>query len=428
LLPLQAGGTPQRAYQHDSPRRLFCNPCAPRGDIIRRCGCVYGDNFYFARPALKAKQVDAQEPAKLRRGDYDSVSWRSAFQERISHPGTYGCQHRKATQAAVLPGTHPMTGQLMTLHEEGLRLNIMLHLEIESYYLFAKIMLDKIVHALEFYFGQGRNISLDSHDNLVKYFEAYAEQKGLVLPLEFMVMAKTLKTDISDYRDYDIAHEKSPRRMSGTMFDSEGNMKMTAMSLYPTEKLYEDCKKIVARLQNEGPVEGIDALIPNSSDKDFGLLAQSIRESIEKNQPEQALDRLHTFVIKYVRALCTRHAIAFEKATPLHSLFGLYVKFLQQHKVVESESRYLMLFNAVRNNRSLAHDNPMLNYNESVLIFNDISNTIRFVESIERKIVEREKIKPKEEIAWNDIEFSDEEIEAAGDPWIQSQIDIRRGK
>ena len=145
-------------------------------------------------------------------------------------------ENTKATQAAVLPGTHPVTGQLMTLYEEGLRLNLVLHLEIESYYLFAKIMLDKIVHALEFYFGQGRSISLDSHDNLVKYFEAYAEQKGLALPSEFMAMLKTLKTDISDYRDYEIAHEKSPRRMSGTMFDAEGNMKMTAMSLYPTEK------------------------------------------------------------------------------------------------------------------------------------------------------------------------------------------------
>ena len=85
-------------------------------------------------------------------------------------------------------------------------------------------------------------------------------------------------------------------------------------------------------------------------------------------------------------------------------------------------------FNDVRNNQSLAHDNPILNNNESVLIFNDISNTLRFVESIERRIVEREKAKPKEEIAWKDIEFSDEEIEAAGDAWIQNQIDIRRGK
>src|ERR1019366_5511514 len=45
--------------------------------------------------------------------------------------------------------------------------------------------------------------------------------------------------------------------------------------------LYEECKKIVARLKNEGPVENIEAITPNSSDKDFGLLAQSIRESIE---------------------------------------------------------------------------------------------------------------------------------------------------
>jgi hypothetical protein len=200
--------------------------------------------------------------------------------------------------------------------------------------------------------------------------------------------------------------------------------------------LYEECRKIVTRLESEGPVENIDALTPNSSDKDFGLLAQSIRESIKKNQPEEALDRLHTFVIKYVRELCSRHGIRFEKETPLHSLFGLYVKFLQKNNLVESKMSERILkssisvldaFNDVRNNQSLAHDNPILNNNESVLIFNDISNTVRFVGSIERKIAEREKAKPKKEIEWNDIEFSDEEIEAAGDVWIQSQIDIRRG-
>jgi hypothetical protein len=184
-------------------------------------------------------------------------------------------------------------------------------------------------------------------------------------------------------------------------------------------------------------VEDIGALTPNSRDRDFELLAQSIKESIEKDQPEQALDRLHTFVIKYVRELCSRHGIAFDKETPLHSLFGLYVKFLQKNSLVESEMSERILkssisvldaFNDVRNNRSLAHDNPMLNNNESVLIFNDISNTLRFVESIERRIVERNKAKPKEEIAWKDIEFSDEEIEAAGEAWIQNQIDMRRGK
>ena len=85
-------------------------------------------------------------------------------------------------------------------------------------------------------------------------------------------------------------------------------------------------------------------------------------------------------------------------------------------------------FNSVRNNQSLAHDNPILNYNESVLIFNNISNTVRFVESIENRISEQKKKAPKEQIGWDDIPFSEEEIEDAGDAWIQREIDRRSGK
>ncbi len=42
-----------------------------------------------------------------------------------------------------------------------------LHLEIESFDLFAKIFLDKIANFLEFYFESARGLSLDSHDQLV---------------------------------------------------------------------------------------------------------------------------------------------------------------------------------------------------------------------------------------------------------------------
>jgi hypothetical protein len=206
--------------------------------------------------------------------------------------------------------------------------------------------------------------------------------------------------------------------------------------------LYEECRKIVARLKDENAVD-TKAIRPNASDKDFEFLAQSIKESIDKNQPEQALDRLHTFVIKYLRELCSRHRIAFDKETPLHSLFGLYVKFLNNNSLIESLMSERILkssisvldaFNDVRNNQSFAHDNPILNKNEAVLIFNDISNMLRFIESIERKITEKkqaeakEQAKLREEITWSNLEFSDEEIEMAGDAWIQRQIDIRRGK
>lgn len=43
-------------------------------------------------------------------------------------------------------------------------------------------------------------------------------------------------------------------------------------------------------------------------------------------------------------------------------------------------------FNDIRNNRSFAHDNKILNYDESILIFNNVTNSLKFIETIEKKI------------------------------------------
>lgn len=114
--------------------------------------------------------------------------------------------------------------------------NKYLHLEIESYYLFAKILLDKIAHAVEYYFGKGRGVSLDSHDDLVKKLPGYAGQKSLIISDEFIKTATLLKKAISDYRDYEIAHEKSPRRITGTALSVDGRATLFSTSLYPTAK------------------------------------------------------------------------------------------------------------------------------------------------------------------------------------------------
>jgi len=45
-------------------------------------------------------------------------------------------------------------------------------------------------------------------------------------------------------------------------------------------------------------------------------------------------------------------------------------------------------FNDVRNNRSLAHDNPVLKSEESLLIFNYVTATIRFIWKVDPKIKE----------------------------------------
>lgn len=205
------------------------------------------------------------------------------------------------------------------------------------------------------------------------------------------------------------------------------------------KSFYEECKKIPERLSKTVAIDDIDSLTPNNNDKNFQLLADSIKESINKNQPEMALDRLHTFCVKYVRELCSKHLIPIdnEKNLSLNALFGTYVKYLKDNKLIDSEMSEKILkssisilesFNGVRNNQSLAHDNHILNYNESVLIFNNVSNTIRFIGLIEQDLSNKMKIQREPDLEWDDIEFSQEEIDAAGDEWMQLQADIARGK
>jgi hypothetical protein len=177
------------------------------------------------------------------------------------------------------------------------------------------------------------------------------------------------------------------------------------------ENLYNECVRIANRLKKESIVEHIDAIQPNSDDKDFVLLTKSIKGSIEKNEPEAALDRLHTFVVKYVRQLCVNHGVSNEKDEALNSLFGKYIKYLSTNNLLDSVMAEKILkysiniieaFNDIRNNKSFAHDNPILNYNESILIFNSISNTIKFIETVENKI---QKTKQSQQADWTDLTF-----------------------
>lgn len=155
------------------------------------------------------------------------------------------------------------------------------------------------------------------------------------------------------------------------------------------------CRRTVARLLQDSPVPELDALSAVSDERDFEIVAKTVREAIERNEPEAGLDRLHTFVIKYVRTLCKGTGLTVTRDKALHSLFGEYVKKLQAAGRIESEMTLRILksgistleaFNDVRNNQSLAHDNPVLNYEEALLIFNHVAGSVRFLRSIERRV------------------------------------------
>lgn len=180
------------------------------------------------------------------------------------------------------------------------------------------------------------------------------------------------------------------------------------------ENIYKECLKIASRLKEESIVEEIAVIREIEDDRDFSLLAKSIRESIDKNEPEVALDRLHTYVMKFIRQLCANHKIEIKKDESLNAIFGKYVKFIVAYEKIESIMTERILkysihvieaFNDIRNNKSFAHDNQILNYSESVLIFNNVTNSIKFIETIEKTMEQENKKSEIETADWEDLPF-----------------------
>lgn len=178
--------------------------------------------------------------------------------------------------------------------------------------------------------------------------------------------------------------------------------------------LYEDCQRIAQRLREGASVPELEAISPNSGERDFETLAKSVREAIDRNEPESGLDRLHTFVVRYIRVLCKERGISTEKAKPLHSLFGEYVKRLKEQGLIDSDMTERILkssistmeaFNRVRNERSFAHDNPLLNYDESLLIFNHVASAIRFIGALEERTKQRDRATNENSNDSGDVRF-----------------------
>lgn len=183
----------------------------------------------------------------------------------------------------------------------------------------------------------------------------------------------------------------------GTLFKHLHDYKLAYLSRTKksiNEIEFDQFRKITNRLLEDRIIEHIDAIKANSSDKDFNQLAKLIKESIEKNEPEAALDRLHTFVIKFLKELCKSHNVVFSKDDTVNALYGKYIKALRDkgliqspmaEKIIQFSFQIMDAFNDIRNNRSFAHDNPILGYDESVLIFSNITSMVKFIQALESK-------------------------------------------
>lgn len=194
-----------------------------------------------------------------------------------------------------------------------------------------------------------------------------------------------------------------PNQVVGPIIMAMIEYGIETQSLLNDHALLEDVRGFITRLTPSSPVAEIDALRAPVDERDFETASKQIQEAIRMNQPEAALDRLHVFVTKFMRTMCQQRGCTVSRDKPLHSMVGEYVKRLRDDGHLESEMTDRILkssisvleaFNAVRNNHSLAHDNPILNYDEALLIFNHVASSIRFITALEDRIKEKAPLVP----------------------------------
>lgn len=153
-----------------------------------------------------------------------------------------------------------------------------------------------------------------------------------------------------------------------------------------------------------GRFEGVGDDIDSSAFEPFEIsetldeLIASIRRDLDANKPHAALDRLHTYCMKRFASLVRKHGGGeCGHDDPLHSRVGRYVKHLSAQRnltqmsarIIKSSISVFEALNELRNNKSLAHDNPhLVDPDEARFIFDSVTAILRFIKSVDGRLFE----------------------------------------
>ena len=150
-------------------------------------------------------------------------------------------------------------------------------------------------------------------------------------------------------------------------------------------------QQFTSELETSSTMPLEDAIRNFSGDTTLAKLRASIAADLIAEKPDVALDRVHTYCVKRFRHLLAARSQTFDSSTPLDALFGAYGRLLKdagavsefalptlrvQHKLFEA-------LNHVRNKRSLAHDNDLLDPSESQFVIDSVLASLAFIERIE---------------------------------------------
>lgn len=156
---------------------------------------------------------------------------------------------------------------------------------------------------------------------------------------------------------------------------------------------YCSVQEIASRLYAQGGVE-----LPKQDIEDLQLIVHDIETNVTAGTPELAVDRLHTFTTQFFRNICRLHSIAItDDQGNNYSLEGNVAhlkKWYQDNNYFESEFCIVALqntinifakFNEIRNERSAAHPNPLLEKAEAKYVVKIVAETLIFIDTIEKE-------------------------------------------
>jgi hypothetical protein len=126
-----------------------------------------------------------------------------------------------------------------------------IQLDVESYYVFGKIVLNKAANFIEDYFGHTQDCSFKSHDKLIGCFERFVAARGLSIPPGLLALAKKLKTVLVDYRDKQIEHFHNPRRGVALAHAPDEGVRLVATFLEPKDSDKGAISTPIGELQND---------------------------------------------------------------------------------------------------------------------------------------------------------------------------------
>jgi len=142
---------------------------------------------------------------------------------------------------------------------------------------------------------------------------------------------------------------------------------------------------------------GLEINLPLEKEESFDTLSSDINDAIRKGEPSLVLDRLHTYSVRYIRRLCNIHCIPINdvngKSYTLHSLVGSLAKYYRANNTFQSDfvNQALKMsisvferFNAIRNDKSYAHDNEVLNNAEATYVISVITATLKLFQEVEK--------------------------------------------